>query len=200
MLDSGLAPIEIPPPRVVAQALLPRRVCARRAARLGLAQRTALASPRDPNDEQRGASFLAELAARDEIELHLGERDRYAFVYAKGFEQVAGLLALAGASETVLALAEHSVIRRGAGGRQQARQRRAGEPRPRQPGRSGPARGSAPAAAPGRARAPLSGPTRGRRAAAAQPSSLGRRAGTHSGLSKPTLHGRFRRLQELAGR
>jgi DNA-binding protein WhiA len=110
VLDASLAPIETPPLRVIA------RPCCRAAYLRGaLLGSGSLSGPPSLHLEIRttsieGASFLAELAARDEIELHVGERDRHAYVYAKGFEAIAGVLALTGASETVLALAERSVI------------------------------------------------------------------------------------------
>ncbi|MGD0165682.1 MAG: DNA-binding protein WhiA [Gaiellaceae bacterium] len=110
VLDAALAPIETPPLRVVA------RLCCRAAYLRGaLLGSGSLSAPPSLHLEIRttsgeGARFLAEIAAREEIELHLGERDRYAFVYAKGSEPITDLLALAGASATVLALAERSVI------------------------------------------------------------------------------------------
>ena len=110
VLDAGLAPIEVPPARVTARACC--RAAYLRGALLGSGS---LSAPPSLHLEIRttsleGATFLAEIAAREGIELQIAERDRHAVAYAKGGEAVAGLLALTGASEVALILAERSVI------------------------------------------------------------------------------------------
>jgi DNA-binding protein WhiA len=110
VLDAALAPLDRPPPRVVA------RSCCRgaylRGALLGAGS---LSGPAALHLEIRtaeleGARFLAQVAARERIELRVTERERHALVYAKSAESVGELLALVGASETVLVLAESAVL------------------------------------------------------------------------------------------
>ena len=200
VLDAGLAPIETPPLRVVA------RPCCRAAYLRGaLLGSGSLSAPPSLHLEIRttsidGARFLAELAAREEIELHLGERDRYAFAYAKGSEAVAGVLALAGASEMVLALAERSVIG----------ETRAGANRLANADQANIARSSRAALAQLRAvrRLERQGVLERLSPALRQAAQLRLRNPQRSvaelarraGVPKPTLHGRLRRLQELAGK
>jgi len=198
ILDAGLAPIETPPPRVVARSCC--RAAYLRGALLGSGS---LSGPPSLHLEIRttsieGARFLAKLATRDEIELHVGERDRHAYVYAKGFEAIAGVLALTGASETVLALAEHSVISetRAEANRlanaDQANISRASRAAIAQleAVRRLERRGALELLSPAlreAAQLRLSNPHR-------SVSELARR----TGISKPTLHGRLRRLRALA--
>ena len=198
VLDAGLAPIEVPPARVTARACC--RAAYLRGALLGSGS---LSAPPSLHLEIRttsleGATFLAEIAAREGIELQVAERDRHAVAYAKGGEAVAGLLALTGASEVALILAERSVI------------------------------GEARASANRLANADQANIARASRAALAQLQAVRRlqRQGVLKHLSpalreaarlrlnnpqrsvaelaqraqipKPTLHGRLRRLQELA--
>ena len=198
VLDAGLAPIEVPPARVTARACC--RAAYLRGALLGSGS---LSAPPSLHLEIRttsleGATFLAEIAAREGIELQIAERDRHAVAYAKGGEAVAGLLALTGASEVALILAERSVI------------------------------GEARASANRLANADQANIARASRAALAQLQAVRRlqRQGVLKHLSpalreaarlrlnnpqrsvaelaqraqipKPTLHGRLRRLQELA--
>jgi DNA-binding protein WhiA len=200
VLDAGLAPIETPPLRVIA------RPCCRSAYLRGvLLGSGSLSGPPSLHLEIRttsidGARFLAELAAREEIELHVGERDRYAFAYAKGAEAVAGVLALAGASETVLSLAERSVIGEArAGANRLANADKANIARASQAALAQLAavrrlkrRGGLERLSPALREAAelrLRNPHR-------SVAELARRAG----VPKPTLHGRMRRLQELAER
>jgi cell division protein WhiA len=198
VLDAGLAPIETPPLRVVARACC--RAAYLRGALLGSGS---LSAPPSLHLEIRttsieGAHFLAELAARDEIELHVGERERHAYVYAKGFEAIAGVLALTGASETVLALAERSVIS----------ETRAGANRLANADQGNISRASRAAIAQLEAVSRLE-----RRGALERLSPALRQAAQlrlrnpqrsvaelaqRAGVPKPTLHGRLRRLQELA--
>jgi cell division protein WhiA len=105
ILGEGLAPLERPPRRVVGRACC--RAAYLRGALLGAGS---LSGPRDPHLEIRttgreGADFLARLTP-----LAVHERSGHALAYAKGAETIADVLAMAGASDTVLALDEHAVI------------------------------------------------------------------------------------------
>jgi cell division protein WhiA len=110
VLSPSGAPLEHPPKRVVG------RSCCRgaylRGAILGAGS---LSGPRDPHLELRttgieGARFIAILAAREEVKLHVAERRTHAVAYAKGHETIADVLALAGAGDTALRLEEHAVL------------------------------------------------------------------------------------------
>jgi cell division protein WhiA len=110
ILSATGAPLEHPPKRVVG------RSCCRgaylRGALLGAGS---LSGPRDPHLEVRasgldGARFIAEVAAREGVELAVAERRSHAVAYAKGHEPIADLLALAGAGDTALRLEEHAVL------------------------------------------------------------------------------------------
>ena len=110
VLSASGAPLEHPPKRVVG------RSCCRGAyIRGALLGGGSLSGPRDPHLELRasgleGARFIAEVAAREEVTLAVSERRGHAVAYAKGHEAIADLLALAGASDTVLRLEEHAVL------------------------------------------------------------------------------------------
>jgi cell division protein WhiA len=104
------APLEQPPKRVVG------RSCCRgaylRGALLGAGS---LSGPRDLHLELRadalgGARFIADVAAREGVTLGVAERRAHAVAYAKGHEEVADVLALAGAGDTALRLEEHAVL------------------------------------------------------------------------------------------
>src|SRR6478609_9213514 len=110
VLSASRAPLEVPPRRVVG------RSCCRgaylRGALLGAGS---LSGPRDPHLELRasgldGARFIAEVAAREGIELAVSERRTHAVAYAKGHDTIADVLALAGAGDTALQLEEHAVL------------------------------------------------------------------------------------------
>ncbi len=110
VLSGSGAPLEHPPKRVVG------RSCCRgaylRGAILGAGS---LSGPRDPHLELRasgsgGARFIAEVAAREAVTLHVAERRSHAVAYAKSHEAIADVLALAGAGDTALRLEEHSVL------------------------------------------------------------------------------------------
>jgi DNA-binding protein WhiA len=110
VVDSRHAPLERPPRRVVARSCC--RAAYLRGAFLGAGS---LSSRRSPHLELRaasleGASFLASLAGREGIALGVQERRSHAAAYAKGWEAIESLLALMGASETVLVLEERAVI------------------------------------------------------------------------------------------
>jgi DNA-binding protein WhiA len=110
VLSASAAPLERPPKRVVG------RSCCRGAYLRGaLLGGGSLSGPRDLHLEIRasgleGAQFTAEVAARANVRLAVAERRGHAVAYAKGHEAVADLLALAGASDTVLRLEEHAVV------------------------------------------------------------------------------------------
>jgi DNA-binding protein WhiA len=198
VLDAGLAPIETPPVRVTARACC--RAAYLRGALLGSGS---LSGPPSLHLEFRttsleGATFLAEIAAREGIELQVAERDRHAVAYAKGGEAVAGLLALTGASEVALILAERSVIGEArAGANRLANADQANIARASQAAlaqlqavrrlqRQGVLKHLSPALREA-ARLRLNNPQR-------SVAELAQRAQ----IPKPTLHGRLRRLQELA--
>ncbi len=110
VLSAAGAPLEHPPKRVVG------RSCCRGAYLRGaLLGSGSLSGPRDPHLELRtsgieGARFIAEVAAREDVTLAVSERRGHAIAYAKGHEAISDLLAVAGASDTVLRLEEHSVV------------------------------------------------------------------------------------------
>jgi DNA-binding protein WhiA len=110
VLDARLAPLPVPPRRVVA------RPCCRAAYLRGaLLAAGSVSGPRDPHLELRAhtveaARFLAGLAAEDGIRLGVVERSRHAAAYAKGGEAVAELLGFVGAHDAALALEESAVV------------------------------------------------------------------------------------------
>jgi DNA-binding protein WhiA len=110
VLSGSGAPLEHPPKRVVG------RSCCRGAyIRGALLGGGSLSGPRDPHLELRtsgidGARFIAEVAAREDVRLATAERRGHAVAYAKGHEAIGDLLAVAGASDTVLRLEEHAVV------------------------------------------------------------------------------------------
>jgi conserved hypothetical protein len=53
---------------------------------------------------------VAEVAAREDVRLTVAERRGHAVAFAKGHEAIGDLLAVAGASDTVLRLEEHAVV------------------------------------------------------------------------------------------
>lgn len=110
VLDRRHAPLERPPRRVVA------RTCCRaaylRGAFLGggsiSAQRSAHLELRTATLE--AALLLAEIAGRSGIVLGTVERGHHAVAYAKQWDAIESLLAVAGAGEAVLALEERAVL------------------------------------------------------------------------------------------
>ena len=110
VLDRRHAPLERPPRRVVARACC--RAAYLRGAFLGGGS---LSIRRAPHLELRTASLqaaetLCEVAEAADIRLGVTERASYAAAYAKSWDAIESLLALAGASETVLALEERAVV------------------------------------------------------------------------------------------
>lgn len=110
VLAAGGAPLELPPKRVVGRSCC--RAAYLRGALLGGGS---LSGPRAAHLELRaatpdGARFLAGVAASEDVSLRVAERRTHAVAYAKGHETIAGVLALAGAGDTVLRLEEHAVV------------------------------------------------------------------------------------------
>jgi cell division protein WhiA len=110
VLTSRLTPLERPPRRVVA------RSCCRAAyVRGALLGGGSLSGPRSPHLEIRsagmeGADFLAGIADEEGVHLSVLDRGRHVVAYAKGIDTIAGTLALAGASRTVLLFEERAVM------------------------------------------------------------------------------------------
>jgi DNA-binding protein WhiA len=110
VLDGRHAPLERPSFRVVSRACC--RAAYVRGAFLGGGS---LSVQRSPHLELRAASpqaarLLVDVAARSGVHLGLVVRETHAAAYAKGWEAIESLLALAGAAETVLALEERAVF------------------------------------------------------------------------------------------
>jgi len=120
ILDARHGPLERPPRRVVSRACC--RAAYLRGAFLGGGSLSVHGSP---HLELRAASvdsatLLRELADVDGVALGVVERDSHAVAYAKSWDAIESLLALAGASETVLSLEERAVL---AATREQANRR-----------------------------------------------------------------------------
>ncbi|CAN5841795.1 hypothetical protein BH18ACT13_BH18ACT13_21420 [soil metagenome] len=110
VLDHRQQPLERPPWRVVG-----RRCCRGAYFRGGLLGGGSLSGPRSPHLELRttsveGASFLRSVAAADQVKLVVLDRFSHAVAYAKSLDGIETLLALAGATDTVLAWEEHAVV------------------------------------------------------------------------------------------
>ena len=110
VLDARHAPLERAPRRVVGRACC--RAAYLRGAFLGGGSLSVHGSP---HLELRTASvssaaLLRELADADDVLLGVTERDSHAVAYAKSWEAIESVLALAGASEVVLALEERAVL------------------------------------------------------------------------------------------
>jgi DNA-binding protein WhiA len=110
VLDARHAPVERPPKRVVGRA------CCRGAYLRGaLLGGGSLSGPRAPHLELRttsleGADFLRRVAAADGVGLGVLDRGRHAVAYAKGLDAIEAVLSAAGATDTVLAFEERSVV------------------------------------------------------------------------------------------
>ena len=110
VLDRSHGPLERPPNRVVARACC--RGAYLRGAFLGGGS---LSVQRSPHLELRTASvesaaLIRDVAAAADVSLGVVERDSHAAAYAKSWDAIESLLALAGAAETVLALEERAVV------------------------------------------------------------------------------------------
>ena len=110
VLDAHHAPLERPPKRVVG------RSCCRGAYLRGaLLGGGSLSGPRSPHLELRttsleGAEFLRSVAAADDVRLGVLDRGRHAVAYAKGLDAIESVLTRAGATDTVLAFEERSIV------------------------------------------------------------------------------------------
>lgn len=110
VLDHRRAPVERPPKRVVG------RSCCRGAYLRGaLLGGGSLSGPRSPHLEVRttsrdGAEFLGRVAAAGDVRLGVLDRGRHAVAYAKGRDAIEAVLGAAGATDTVLALEERSIV------------------------------------------------------------------------------------------
>ena len=110
VLDHRRRPLERPPGRVVARACC--RAAYVRGAFLGGGS---LSTGRSPHLELRtattgSAELLREIAASSDTRLAVAERPTHAVAYAKSWDAIESVLALAGASEAVLALEERAVV------------------------------------------------------------------------------------------
>jgi hypothetical protein len=110
VLDRRHAPLERPPRRVVGRACC--RAAYLRGAFLGGGS---LSTRRAPHLELRAASpeaarFLAETAREAGARLLVADRHTHAVAYAKSWDDIESLLALAGAVDAVLALEERAVV------------------------------------------------------------------------------------------
>jgi DNA-binding protein WhiA len=110
VVDRRHAPLELPPRKVIS------RSCCRgaylRGAFLGAGS---LSLGRSPHLELRTASLesaalLVRLAHAEGIDLAIADRTTHAVAYAKSWETIESLLAVMGATETVLALEERAVV------------------------------------------------------------------------------------------
>ncbi len=110
VVDSRLAPRERPPRR-----LLGRGCCRAAYLRGALLAAGSVSGPPSPHLEVRcesrgGAEVVAEAAAAEGAELRVTGRDEQSVAYAKGIDRIAGVLAVAGASDAALALQERAVV------------------------------------------------------------------------------------------
>lgn len=110
VLDARHAPLERPPRRVVGRACC--RGAYLRGAILGGGS---LSGPRSPHLELRttsleGAEFLRRVAAAHDAHVGVLDRGRHAVAYAKGVDAIEAVLTAAGATDTVLAFEERSVV------------------------------------------------------------------------------------------
>jgi DNA-binding protein WhiA len=110
VLDAHRRPVERPPRRVVGRA------CCRGAYLRGsLLGGGSLSGPRSPHLEIRttsreGAEFVQRVAAAGDGRLAVLDRGSHAVAYAKGLDAIESVLTSAGASDTVLAFEERSIV------------------------------------------------------------------------------------------
>ncbi len=110
IIARGGRPLPHPPARVAGRACC--RAAYMRGALLGAGS---VSGPRSAQLEVRfadldGATFLAQIAAKEGIPLRPYDRGRFAVAAARSVEAVADTLALAGASDAALAIDEHAVV------------------------------------------------------------------------------------------
>jgi DNA-binding protein WhiA len=110
VLDRRHGPLERPPRRVVARACC--RAAYLRGVFLGGGSLTSRRSPHLElrTSSRRGGELLVDIAATAGVRFGLVERDGHTAAYAEGWETIETLLAFIGATETVLALEERSVV------------------------------------------------------------------------------------------
>jgi len=110
VLGARLQPLARPPKRIVGRA------CCRGAYLRGsLLAAGSVSPPPSPHLEVRtetrdAAQFVAEAVAHEDVALHVRERRDHMLAYAKGLDRIAEALALAGASDSALALDERAVV------------------------------------------------------------------------------------------
>jgi cell division protein WhiA len=110
VVDARLAPLDIPPRRLVA------RSCCRAAYLRGaLLAAGSVSGPRAPHLELRtatreAAEFLAALAAEESMRLGVLERAAHAAAYARGRDAIAELLGFVGAHDAAVVLQESAVL------------------------------------------------------------------------------------------
>jgi DNA-binding protein WhiA len=110
VLDWGHGPLDRPPRMIVA-----RRCCRSAYLRGAFLGGGSLSVRRSPHLELRtaaeeSATLLQEVARREGVSLGVVERPTHAAAYAKGWDAIESVLALAGATESVLALEERAVV------------------------------------------------------------------------------------------
>src|SRR5205085_7685223 len=110
VVGPGVRPLSRPPKRIVG------RGCCRGAyIRGALLAAGSVSAPPSPHFELRmetreAADFLALVSDAEGVVLRVLERGDHALAYAKGIDAIADALALAGASDTALALEERAVV------------------------------------------------------------------------------------------
>jgi DNA-binding protein WhiA len=110
VVDARLAPLDVPPRRLVA------RSCCRAAYLRGaLLASGSVSGPRAPHLELRtatreAAEFLAGLAAEESMPLGVADRASHAVAYARGREAIAELLGFVGAHNAAVVLQESAVL------------------------------------------------------------------------------------------
>jgi cell division protein WhiA len=110
VLDARRRPVERPPRRVVGRAC-----CRGSYLRGALLGGGSLSGPRSPHLEIRtasrdGAEFVQRVAAAGDGRLAVLDRGSHAVAYAKGLDAIESVLTSAGATDTVLAFEERSVV------------------------------------------------------------------------------------------
>jgi DNA-binding protein WhiA len=110
VVDTRLAPRERPPKRV-----LGRGCCRAAYLRGALLAAGSVSGPPSPHLEVRsesraGAETVATAAAAEGAELRVARRAEQSLAYAKGIDRIAGVLAVAGASDAALSLQERAVL------------------------------------------------------------------------------------------
>lgn len=110
VLSADGVPVERPPGRIVARPCC--RAAYLRGAFLGGGS---VSGPRSPHLELRtpghaGAAFIRSVASAAGVRLRVIDRTDHAAAYAKGWDAIEGLLSVAGAADTVVALEERALV------------------------------------------------------------------------------------------